>query len=619
MSYDAELKAKVSIDGEGANKSIDKLKKTSEETDKKINQLASSFQKTGAIMTATMTVPIVAFGKKAVGMASEVEASQQQVNRIFGESVDIIDKFTKETANSYLMSTKSATKFASIYGNLISGIAKDQEENANLTEKVLKASAVIASSTGRTIEDVNERIRSGLLGNTEAIEDLGVNVNVAMLESTDAFKKFAGDKSWGQLDFQTQQQIRLMAILEQTNKKYGDTIQNNTSSNMARLTADFENLTTELGQVMLPIFNDLLGKVRDFVKWIGSLDKNILKTVVTITSFLAVARPLLALIGTGIKIFSFLKTVIIGVKTAMIALNAVMLANPIILIIALVIGLIAVIWYFRDEIWLAITTSYDFLKGILQSVWEFISGVFTNIYNTISGVITNVLSVLSVPFDFLKNAFLLVVALVATIIEQIWNFIKPFIDKAIGIFQTLFNFIMNNVINPIVNTFRNAFNTIWGIVSPIVEKIMSIFGKVGDFIKTTFENVKNFVSNIFSGIVGIIKTPINGIIGAINKVLGSMNNIKVPDWVPGLGGKSVNFKMIPSLDVGTNYVAQDGLAYIHKGEAVVPKQYNPALGGGAQTIIIEPSQSDVIMDGSIVGRILTPQITRVIKQGGGAY
>ena len=68
---------------------------------------------------------------------------------------------------------------------------------------LLKASSVIASATGRTMEDVMDRIRSGLLGNTEAIEDLGVNVNVALLESTDAFKKFAGDKSWNQLDFQT--------------------------------------------------------------------------------------------------------------------------------------------------------------------------------------------------------------------------------------------------------------------------------------------------------------------------------------------------------------------------------------------------------------------------------
>lgn len=37
---------------------------------------------------------------------------------------------------------------------------------------------------------------------------------------------------------------------------------------------------------------------------------------------------------------------------------------------------------------------------------------------------------------------------------------------------------------------------------------------------------------------------------------------------------------LPSFDIGTNYVPRDMLAYIHEGEAVVPKAYNPAAGGG---------------------------------------
>ncbi len=37
----------------------------------------------------------------------------------------------------------------------------------------------------------------------------------------------------------------------------------------------------------------------------------------------------------------------------------------------------------------------------------------------------------------------------------------------------------------------------------------------------------------------------------------------------------------PQLDVGTNYVPQDMLAMVHRGEAIVPRAYNPAAGGSA--------------------------------------
>ena len=107
-----------------------------------------------------------------------------------------------------------------------------------MEEEVLKV------TTGIDVIEV-ERIK-------KAIEDLGVNVNVALLETTDAFKQIAGDKSWEQLTFQEQQQIRLLGILEQTSKKYGDEVQKNTASSIQKLTARTKNLTSSLGKKLLP-------------------------------------------------------------------------------------------------------------------------------------------------------------------------------------------------------------------------------------------------------------------------------------------------------------------------------------------------------------------------------
>ncbi|MDS5883401.1 hypothetical protein RLE96_02385, partial [Streptococcus pneumoniae] len=130
--------------------------------------------------------------------------------------------------------------------------------------KMLQTSAVVAEGSGRTITDVMERIRSGLLGNTEAIEDLGINVNVAMIKSTEAFKRFSNGQSWDQLDFQTQQQIRLMAILEQATAKYGDTLSNSVNGRISLFKSLMKDAALNLGNSMLPIINVIMPVLNSF-------------------------------------------------------------------------------------------------------------------------------------------------------------------------------------------------------------------------------------------------------------------------------------------------------------------------------------------------------------------
>ena len=97
--------------------------------------------------------------------------------------------------------------------------------------------------------------------------------------------------------------------------------------------------------------------------------------------------------------------------------------------------------------------------------------------------------------------------------------------------------------------------------------------------KDTFTKMKKTASTIITAVVNIIKMPINALIDGINAFIGALNKIKIPDWVPGVGGKGLNFKKIPKLATGTNYVPEDTLAMIHEGEAVVPKKFNPYANG----------------------------------------
>lgn len=232
---------------------------------KQANGIASALAGLGKIAAlAYLGQKMVQLGMYSTQMALEVSASVNQIKRQMGESSQAFLKWIDNNANAMNMSVGEATKYGAVYSNLFSNFIKDSNKLSAYTGKMLQTSAVIAQGSGRTMTDVMERIRSGLLGNTEAIEDLGINVNVAMIESTNAFKRFANGQSWQQLDYNTQQQIRLMAILEQATAKYGNTLQQSVNGRISLFKSLLSDAALNIGNAMLPIINAMMPVLNSF-------------------------------------------------------------------------------------------------------------------------------------------------------------------------------------------------------------------------------------------------------------------------------------------------------------------------------------------------------------------
>ena len=192
---------------------------------------------------------ILNFSKAAGEMATQTEASVQRLVDIYGSASSSVGNFIDENARALGMSKAAAAQYSSVYGNLFS-VWADQATNAKLTNNYLNMTAVIASKTGRDVSDVQERIRSGLLGNTEAIEDLGVFVNIKTIEITDAFQRIANGRSWEQLSAYEQQQVRTLAILEQATDKYGNEVAETSALTRNKFKAAYEDFQTTWGQVV---------------------------------------------------------------------------------------------------------------------------------------------------------------------------------------------------------------------------------------------------------------------------------------------------------------------------------------------------------------------------------
>ena len=221
------------------------------------NKLGQSLMKLASYLIGIQTVfKFINFSKEAGQAATQQEANVQRLIDIYGEAAQSVGNFIDANARGIGLSRSMATSVSATYGNLLS-VWADQETNARLTNDLLNQTAVVASKTGRTVEDVSERIRSGLLGNTEAIEDLGINVNIKTIEITDAFKRIADGRSWQQLSAYEQAQVRTLAILEQSTKKYGTQVAQTSAFTRQQYRAAYEDMQATWGQfvntVLLPV------------------------------------------------------------------------------------------------------------------------------------------------------------------------------------------------------------------------------------------------------------------------------------------------------------------------------------------------------------------------------
>lgn len=215
------------------------------------------------------------FSNEASKLASQTEAHLKRLGALYGEAAQDVYDFADTNAYAFGMSKTAAYEAAADYGNIFTTFA-DGAESAKLTNEMLRATAVIASQTGRTYEDVFEKIRSGLYGQTRAIDDLGVSVRKSQLVQTQAFQTVTGGvKKWNDLTDAELQQVRALAIVEQAQQHYGNTVLQSTALTRSQLNAAWQDFKATWGQVINTILIPVLNVVTQILNAITAVMKKL--------------------------------------------------------------------------------------------------------------------------------------------------------------------------------------------------------------------------------------------------------------------------------------------------------------------------------------------------------
>ena len=540
---DGEITFKVSLDGKEAEKSINNLSKNTDNLSKK-------FTSFGTKMTVGVTAPLTALATAGVKYNATMETylanlttllggNQQEAQKLLNTLKEMANTTPYETTDlvkatqkmmAFGISAEDSLKYLNMLGDVAMG-------DANKMDSLTLAFSQISASGRASMEDINQMIDQGFNPLTivaqktgESMADLRDRVSDGGVSFEEIAGAFETATSEGGIFYQSM-----------------DKASQTTEGKISSLKDSFSSALGIMTESLLPFVTEAVNGLTKVANWFANLDSKGKQTILAIAGVAMAIGPVTTAIGTLIKVGSGIKTLVTIIKSwnvvtklmtvAQGALNLVMSMNPITLIVIAIVALIAIIvvlWnkceWFRE----GVMTVINAIWGAIQSVGSFIMGIFQNVFNFVSGIFTN-----------------------------LWNVIQTVVNTIVSIFSTAWNTI-KNVATTVWNSILGLFSTGGKIFTGVVEGIAGVF--------------KTIVNAIIKGINRVIRIPFD----TINGILNFIRNIDILGIAPFKGLWKQNplpVPQIPTLNVGTNYVAGEGLAYLHEGEAVVPKKYNPAIGG----------------------------------------
>ncbi len=466
--------AKAEQELKGFEKQLSATAKTTETWKDKLDKAQTSLKNVGAKMTdmgktlsMSVTAPLVAAGAASFKFAADLQDAMGASEQIFKGAADSVKSWADDLDSYYGIAEGEALEYANMMGTMLVNIGGlTEEQAAKQAQTLIELAGDLTAMYGGTTADAVRALTGALKGNNTMLDNYGMAANDAMIK-TKALEMGLYDGT-GQMDLATKQAATLALIMEQSAAAQGQAAREaeGASGGMRAFATEIKNLSTDIGEVLLPVITPLLTNLNDIVKKFGDLSPEMKKAIVIVAGLAAAIGPLLILLGTlsmAIGAISLPVVAVIAGITALIAIGVLLYKN----------------W---DEIKAKATEIWTAIKDFLSETLDSIKQKFTDIWNGIK--------------DFFKkwgDEILLIAIgpagwaiLLAKKIAENWDAIKA---TAVNVWDSLKAWLSNTW-----NNILSDASNVWGrvkeaIISPIESAKQTLFGII-DTIKNAFANMR---------------------------------------------------------------------------------------------------------------------------------
>lgn len=243
---------------------------------------------------------------------------------------------------------------------------------------------------------------------------------------------------------------------------------------------------------------------------------------------------------------------------------------------------------------------FNLLAQILPLIGNIIEAVLPVLIQLVQTLVPIIMQVIEAVLPVLQQLLEALMPLISQIIESVLpvvidmittvvSALQPLIDAILPVLQQILQALMP-IIQAVAELFGNVLGAAINAISGVLDGLTKILGGLIDFITGVFtgnweqawEGIKSIFGGIWEAIKSIGTGVINGIISVINTVIGGLNMLKIPDWVPGIGGKGINIPLIPTLAKGSDYTPDTFIAG-EKGAELITNARGRTVFTAAQT------------------------------------
>lgn len=548
-----------------------------------------------------------------------------------GEDMASVSAIVTQNISAFGMEAAEAARMADV---LAVAAAESQVNIADLGES-LKYAGPIAGTLGYSIEDVN--IALGIMGNQGikgsqagttlrralielnqeagatgvSMRDLGVdndNVIMSMQNADGTMKPFMQTMQELRLSFSgltEAQQLQaaeslfganamsgMLAIINASEEDFNnmtqavydstgaaqamaDVMLDNAAGSVEGLMGSLETLAIQLGDILIPIFRNIVDRVDEWVTKFTELDTSTQEMILKIAGIAAATGPVLLVLGKLTTLLGTIPKIVGGVGKAF----SVLLGNPVLLIIAAIVAafvyLMATNEEFREKI---INVGKKIQEGFLPVI-ETMKEVFQNLGTTLREMLDRLepalamiaesigdilislaplFEVLIVAIGEIATAALPIVESVIETIAKLMPIVAEIVDilvqALIPIIQKLAEVISKVLValQPVIDVILELVVIIAQILVPIIEEVadvvsimvgttLEVLSKLIDFVVAVFtgdwEGAWNAVQEIFETVWGFIQELFDKILGwfgtSTEEIIGFFKTMKedIDKWI----------------------------------------------------------------------------------------